>query len=151
MLPVIMFLFLFAMGVMFLLVSHILAQYAAFAAARCGIVSPHVVQANSSTGDVSFRGGYKRFERQAGDIVAMVMGGMVRYFLWPGEDASRAVRARCGAVVQADSAGGAKVLRVTAFFRQPLLIPGFRIPGVGDSFTVRATASLPLVKHVAKK
>lgn len=136
--PLLLFLFMLVVEIALLVNAHILVQYAAFAVARCAIVSP---QGNLDA--------YAKGEGR--DVAAMVMGGYINYFA-PGawDVAAAAAKAtplaerRCTVSVQRSG----NMAYVTVDYAHPIVVPGFRRYAGGSSFTVRGRAALPVVKYV---
>ena len=164
-LPMIVLMFFLVIEIMLLVNSYVLAQYAAFAAVRAGIVSADVIVCDDH-GTVSFKeGDLSGFDDDATDIATTIMSGLGVGFT-PGftemtaeeqQDAHEAVRGkfvpRCSAsaskLMATENGDKTDVLQVTVTFKHPILCGAFRVPGVGDSVTVQAAASLPLIRYKA--
>jgi len=136
--PLLLFLFMFAVEIALLVNAHILAQYAAYAVARCAIVSPQ--------GDLD---AYAKGEGR--HVAAVVMGGYINYFAPGAWDAAAAAakatplaERRCTVSVRRSG----NMAYVTVDYAHPVIVPGFRRYAGGSFVTVRGRAALPVVKYV---
>jgi len=151
--PFLLVFFLLVIEAIFLVNSLILVQYAAFAVARCGIVSPYVYDQDGD-GTVSFRedvGDEKnRFHEEALGVAATIMSGINKHFTPAGmeEQLLDAVKERCE--VNVEPMYG-RALKVEVGYNHPILMHIFQRYGAPEGVWVKATAGLPLIRYVPEQ